>query len=218
MDVHWLGRASYTDVHLLQRELVAARATDDIADRVLVVEHPAVITVGRGRGAADDVGPTDVDVVEVERGGQSTLHAPGQLVAYPIIKLEGPDRDLHRHLRNLEDAVIDVLAEHALEGRRDERNTGVWLPMAQGRPRKVCSLGIACRKWVTWHGLALNIDIDLQHFHTLRPCGFSADVMTRVADHLEPCPPLEEWVTPLARTLARRLDRSWDGTVHPAAA
>lgn len=212
MRVHWLGRQPYADVHELQRAWVAARAAGTIDDRIVMVEHPAVITVGRGRGARDDVADTDVEVVEVERGGQATLHAPGQLVAYPIVALEGPDRDLHRHLRRLEDAVIDTLALHGLRGQRDERNTGVWLP-AEPLPLKVCSVGIACRRWVTWHGLALNLHVDLARFHALRPCGFSADVMTRVVDHHAACPPVEAWVAPLASALARRLQRPWDGEV-----
>ncbi|MEM6928096.1 MAG: lipoyl(octanoyl) transferase LipB [Myxococcota bacterium] len=212
MNVHWLGRRPYVEVHELQRAWVAERARDAIDDRIVLVEHPAVITVGRGRGARDDVTETAVEIVEVERGGQSTLHAPGQLVAYPIVKLEGPDRDLHRHLRRLEDAVIDVLALHGVRGQRDDRNTGVWLP-AEPLPLKVCSVGIACRKWVTWHGLALNLHTDLERFGELRPCGFSADIMTRVADHLDRCPPLVDWVAPLASALARRLERPWDGAI-----
>lgn len=213
IEVHWLGRADYAAVHALQRTTLEARSRGEIADRLLLVEHPAVITVGRGRGAREGVGTTDLPVIEVERGGQSTLHAPGQLVAYPIVRLEEAERDLHRHLRNLEDAVIDVLAQHGLAGQRDARNTGVWLPVREGLPRKVCSVGIACRKWVTWHGLALNLDVELSRFRALQPCGFSADVMTRVADHLDPCLPIEAWVRPLATTLAARLGRTWDGSL-----
>lgn len=213
MKVHWLGRRSYTEIHELQREWVTARADGRIEDRLIVVEHDPVITVGRGRGARDDVQTDEVEIVEVERGGQSTLHAPGQLVAYPIVKLEGPDQDLHKHLRRLEDAVIDTLALHGLSGQRDERNTGVWLP-ATPLPLKVCSVGIACRRWVTWHGLALNLHIDLVRFGALRPCGFTADVMTRVADHVDACPPLEDWVAPLASALARNLQRPWDGEIE----
>jgi len=210
--VHWLGQMRYDEVHALQRDWVARRAADTIDDRIAIVEHPPVITVGRGRGAADDVVDRSIDVFEVERGGQATLHAPGQIVAYPIVKLEGADRDLHRHLRRLEDAVMDTLALHGLAGRRDARNTGVWLP-ADPLPLKVCSVGIACRRWVTWHGLALNVSVDLARFAALRPCGFTADVMTRVADHLDPCPPVEDWVAPLASALARHLQRPWDGRI-----
>ena len=129
------------------------------------------------------------------------------------MKLEGPEQDLHRHLRRLEDAVIDVLATQGLAGQRDDRNTGVWLS-AEPLPQKVCSVGIACRRWVTWHGLALNIDIDLSRFRSLRPCGFEADVMTRVADHLVPCPPVEGWVRPLADALVNRLEREWTGELY----
>jgi len=212
MNVHWAGRMPYTEAHALQREWVDARADGAIDDRVLMVEHPLVVTVGRGRGARDDVFDRDIEVVEVERGGQATLHGPGQLVAYPIVRLENAERDLHEHLRRLERAVMDTLALHGLVGQRDPRNTGVWLPAAP-LPLKVCSVGIACRRWVTWHGLALNLHTDMTRFAALRPCGFTADVMTRVADHLDPCPPLEGWVAPLASALARHLRRPWDGRI-----
>jgi lipoyl(octanoyl) transferase len=198
----------YGRVHALQQELVGQRIRGEIDDCVLVVDHAPVVTVGRGRGAqAGVLDPSDVEVVAVERGGESTWHGPGQLVAYPIVQLEGTRRDLHRHLRNLEDAVIGLLAEVGLEGRRDARNTGVWLGCSDGVTRKVCSVGIACRSWVTWHGLALNVDPDPRVWERIRPCGFDASVMTRAADHLDPCPPLLEWVEPLYRHLATALAR-----------
>lgn len=202
-ETRWLGRGvSYDEGHRLQLELLDARIRGEIPDTIVLLEHADTITVGKARGAEQnvlDAGP--IPVVAVERGGDVTWHGPGQLVAYPIVGT----RDLHAHLRALEQAVIDVLAERGLGGQRDPRNSGVWLPSADGPPRKVCSVGIACRRWVTWHGLALNIDADIDRFRTIRPCGFDADTMTRVADHLSPCPPLAEWVEPLARALVRRV-------------
>jgi lipoyl(octanoyl) transferase len=177
------GLSGYREVHDLQRRLVEERARDEIPDTVLLLEHAPVITLGRKRDAASNVLAGDWPVVEVERGGDVTLHAPGQLVAYPIVKLEGDRKDLHRHLHALEDAVIGLCAELGLDGGRDARNTGVWLPCADGERRKVCSIGIACKKWVTFHGLALNVEVDLAAFDRIRPCGFESAVMTRLADH-----------------------------------
>jgi lipoyl(octanoyl) transferase len=200
------GWSDYRAVHELQSGWVDARYRNDIEDTILLVEHAPTITVGRKRDASTNVlFAGDWPVVEVERGGDVTWHGPGQLVAYPIVKLEGERQDLHRHLHALEDAVIGVLAELGLEGRTDPRNTGVWLPCPDGELRKVSSVGIACRKWVTWHGLALNVDPDPTAFSRIRPCGFGAEIMTRIVDH-GPTPALSDLAERLAEHLARTLD------------
>jgi lipoyl(octanoyl) transferase len=207
-----VGDTGYRRVHAWMSDRVDRRARAEVGDLVALLEHPSTITVGRARGAeANLVAPDGVPVVEVERGGDVTWHGPGQLVAYPIVALDGPRRDLHAFLRALEEAVIDVLRAAGLDPRRDPRNTGVWLPIPGDSPRKVCSVGIACRRWVTWHGLALNIAPSLAEFARIRPCGFDPGVMTRVADHLADCPPLDAWIEPLARALARHLDLPFDG-------
>ncbi|MCB9684256.1 MAG: lipoyl(octanoyl) transferase LipB [Alphaproteobacteria bacterium] len=200
------GRTDYATVHELQRDLLARRVRGEVDDTIVVVEHPEVITVGRARGAEGSVlVPGDVPVVRVERGGDATWHGPGQLVAYPIVALEGRRRDLHAHLRHLEEAVIGVLGDLGLEGRRDPRNTGVWLTDPDGEVRKVCSVGIACRSWVTWHGLALNVDPDPRAWERIRPCGFSPDVMTSLARVMARPPKVEELVGPLYEHLCRTL-------------
>ncbi|TNE90940.1 MAG: lipoyl(octanoyl) transferase LipB [Deltaproteobacteria bacterium] len=206
--VHLSGQVPYADGLALQEALLTARIRDEIDDTVLLLEHASTITVGRTRGAeANVLDAGDVPVVPVSRGGDVTWHGPGQLVAYPIVKLEGTRADLHLHLRSLEQAVIDLLADHGLDGMRDPRNTGVWLPIdGLELPRKTCSVGIACRKWTTWHGLALNVDADLGAFARIHPCGFEASVMTRMADHLDPCPSVDALVPGLAGHLATALD------------
>jgi lipoyl(octanoyl) transferase len=207
------GLSDYRQVHRMQQRLIQERL-DGGPDVVLLLEHAPVITVGRKRGAkANVLAAGKVPVVEVERGGDVTWHGPGQLVAYPIVKLDGKRRDLHRFLHGLEDAVIEVLTHLGLAPLRDARNTGVWLPSPTGPPRKVCSVGIACRKWVTWHGLALNVTPDLQSFAQINPCGFSADVMTRIIDHQATAPALEDLVQPLARSLAHSLGLEFNGRV-----
>jgi lipoyl(octanoyl) transferase len=207
------GRSDYRDVHRLQERLVADRATGAIPDVVLLLEHTEVITLGRAKGAeASVLDAGDVPVVPIERGGDATWHGPGQLVAYPIVKLEGRRADLHLHLHSLEDAVMAWLADHGLDGHRDPRNTGVWLS-ADGEVRKVCSIGIACRRWVSWHGLALNLNPDPSGFARIRPCGFASDVMTRVVDHLGWAPGVPASMPALARHLAEALELPFDGHV-----
>jgi lipoate-protein ligase B len=172
-----LERREYGEVWKLQQELVAARQRDEIADTLVLVEHPEVITLGRRQSSqANVVAAGDIPVFEIERGGDVTYHGPGQLVGYPILKLDGDERDLHAYLRNLEEALIGVCADVGVEGRRNPGWTGVWIG-----ERKVASLGIAVRRWVTMHGFALNVATDLSRFTAINPCGLDAGVMTSLA-------------------------------------
>ena len=176
-----LGTRSYRDVWARQLELVDARQRGDAGDTLIIVEHPHVFTLGRSRAAhANVLAPGDVEVVEIERGGDVTYHGPGQLVAYPIVLLEGAERDLHKYLRNLEEAAIRTCARVGVVADREPGKTGAWTGPAEAR-RKLCSIGIACRKWVTFHGLALNVATDLSYFRRINPCGFDASVMTSLA-------------------------------------
>ena len=182
LEVRRLGRTRYADAHALQQELVAQRIAGGIGDVLLLTEHEPVLTVGRGTPEAEQrlLGQSGIPVVEVERGGEATYHGPGQLVAYPILALPEGRRDLHRYLRDLEQVVLGVLEEFGVSGTRRPGLTGVWIG-----ERKVCSLGVAVRRWVTWHGLALNLHTDLTPFRRFHPCGLAPDVMTRLADHVE---------------------------------
>lgn len=184
LDVRRLGRKSYAEVHELQEQLVAQRVAGEIPDTLILVEHEPIITVGRKGGLAGGM-LGDVPVVEVERGGEATYHGPGQVVAYPILLLPEGRRDLHAYLRDLEGIVLSVLAELDIEGRREPGLTGVWIG-----ERKVASIGVAVRRWVTWHGLALNVYTDLEAFGSFQPCGLAPDVMTRIADHADVPPAL----------------------------
>ncbi len=188
---------------------MAARQRGERRDALLFVEHPHVITVGRRQGAlANLLRPGDVDVVEVERGGDVTYHGPGQVVAYPILALGEGERDLHRFLRNLEEGMIRTLAGFGIEGGREPGKTGVWVPGGAGSaPRKIASIGIACRKWVTFHGLALNVTTDLSYFARIQPCGFDARVMTSMAAELGRDVALQPVTAALAEQLGVTLGR-----------
>jgi lipoate-protein ligase B len=172
-----LGRREYGEVWQLQLELVAQRQRGEIADTLLLVEHPDVITLGRRQSSQQNVvAAGDIPIFEIERGGDVTYHGPGQLVGYPILQLDGDERDLHAYLRNLEEALIGVCADVGLKGRRNPGWTGVWIG-----ERKVASLGIAVRRWVTMHGFALNVSTELSRFAAINPCGLDAAVMTSLA-------------------------------------
>jgi lipoate-protein ligase B len=179
LEVRVLGRTRYEDAHRLQQELLVMRADGRIGDVLLTTEHADVVTLGRKSPHGDAAG-VDMPVVQVERGGEATWHGPGQIVAYPIVHLPEGQRDLHAWLRGLEQVVIDTLADFGVSGRRVDGYTGVWIG-----ERKVCSIGVAVRRWVTWHGLALNVQADLTRFAGFQPCGLDHRVMTNLAEHVE---------------------------------
>jgi lipoate-protein ligase B len=164
-----LGLIEYADALELQRRLVAARAAERVPDLLLLCEHPPIVTIGRS-GSRDDVGHAipahGIPVVAIERGGEVTYHGPGQLVGYPILALNGPERDLHALLRRLEEVILCTLAAFGIAAERVPGRTGVWVGDA-----KVCAIGVAVRRWVTFHGFALNVHTDLRPFEWIVPCG-----------------------------------------------
>ncbi len=204
-----LGRLDYRAAWARQLALVDERKTGAGADRVLVVEHPHVFTLGRAQKAVANVlAPGEVEVIEIERGGDVTYHGPGQLVAYPIVALGDGERDLHRFLRNLEEAVIRTCAGFGLATDRQPGATGVWCTDRAGARKKLCSIGIACRRWVTFHGLALNVATDLTYFQRINPCGFASSVMTSMAVELDRPLAVAEVTPVLTRELAATLGRT----------
>jgi len=190
------GLISYEDARALQQELLEKRVAGEIPDTVLFLEHEAVITRGRGLQFTGQPRerhmpvpaplPPGVQFAESERGGDLTVHNPGQLVIYPICKLDGgskltPHHDLAAFLRGMEAVIGDVVRSFGPNPVARENATGVWVTTSHG-DRKLASMGIAIRKWVTWHGIALNVCNDLRLFHAISPCGFTPEVMARLAD------------------------------------
>ncbi|HUQ14671.1 MAG TPA: lipoyl(octanoyl) transferase LipB [Gemmatimonadales bacterium] len=181
-----LGRRPYAEVLELQRDLRRRRIEGELGEDVLLlVEHPPVITLGRGtRPSSLPIAPAElerrgVEVYEVERGGDVTFHGPGQLVGYPILDLRGHRQDLHWYLRSLEDVLIQALGGLGIEADRNPGLTGVWTA-----GRKIASIGIHVKQWVTLHGFALNVTTDLDPFDLIVPCGIRQVVMTSVAAEL----------------------------------
>jgi lipoyl(octanoyl) transferase len=176
-----LGTREFGEVWALQKELVGKRQRDEIPDTLILVEHPHVITLGRGTHKENVLAPGDTPLFEIERGGDVTYHGPGQLVGYPIFLLRQQERDLHLYLRNLEEALIRALARFELAGARKPEWTGVWTADVG---RKLASIGVAVKRWVTLHGFALNVSTDLARFAAINPCGLDAAVMGSMSSEL----------------------------------
>jgi lipoyl(octanoyl) transferase len=180
-----LGRRPYAEVLELQREMAKERIAGTRPDTLLFVEHDPVITLGRSSKAAhllvdaQMLAGRGVELFEIERGGDVTFHGPGQLVGYPIIDLTQHTQDLHWYLRQLEQVLIDALSTFGVEGSRVEPYTGVWVGN-----RKIASIGVHARNWVTWHGFALNVSTDLSYFDLIVPCGIPEVTMTSIEREL----------------------------------
>ncbi|MBW2275467.1 MAG: lipoyl(octanoyl) transferase LipB [Deltaproteobacteria bacterium] len=192
--IEWLGRVDYAESLELQERALEARRRDEVGDRLLLLEHPPVVTLGRSADrknlllSAELLALRGIALHEVRRGGDVTYHAPGQLVGYLIADLKARGRpDVHLFLRDLEQALIEALAELGVPGRRSEGRTGVFVDDPAGRAardRKIASIGIGVRRWVTCHGFALNVSLDLAGFEAIVPCGLADVEMTSVAREL----------------------------------
>lgn len=173
MKIEWLGRVAYSDALTLQEKLVA----EHVEDTLLLLEHEPIYTIGR----TPDQSSLRSDhlphpVIQTNRGGQATYHGPGQLVGYPIINLNPMRRDLHHYLRTLEELLIEILAIYGITAQRRDGLTGVWV-----EERKIASIGVGVRKWITMHGFALNVSSDLTGFAHITPCGIAGVTMTSLS-------------------------------------
>jgi lipoate-protein ligase B len=178
-----LGRMPHAEAERLQERLVALRRAGEAPDTLLLVEHDPVVTIG---AAVDDpseevcvdlLRSAGAEIRRVSRGGRATFHGPGQIVGYPILDLREHRRDLHWYLRSLEEVVIESLRSLGCDAERVEGFTGVWVA-----DRKVASIGIAVRGWVTWHGFALNVDVDPQWWRMIDPCGLRPEQMASLSE------------------------------------
>jgi lipoyl(octanoyl) transferase len=191
MQIRRLGTIDYADGLELQKELVEARRRGEIDDTLLLLEHPPVITLGvktRGKptniiATLEELARSGVEVFETGRGGDVTYHGPGQLVGYPILDLNPHRRDVHRYVRDLEEALIRALASFGIEGRRIAGLTGVWAGPT-GREAKVAAIGVRISRWITSHGFALNVAPDLRHFRLIVPCGIADRGVTSIEELL----------------------------------
>lgn len=212
--IDW-GNTRYADATSRQLELVQRRIDGEIGDTLVFTEHDPVYTVGLRTGAAahlvwDETRRTSegIEVSATNRGGDITYHGPGQLVGYPIMSLDGR-RDLHAYLRLLEDVLIETVAAFGVTATRRAGLTGIWIGT-----RKVAAIGVAVRRWVTYHGFALNVSPNLEHFGGIVPCGIAPTVgsVTSLERECDATPTLREVQAAVASAFARH----WRDFVHPA--
>jgi len=187
LEVRWLGRVPYRDAWALQHELVAKRRTDEIPDQLLLLEHEPVLTLGRHadpahiRATDDELAARGIEVIRVERGGEVTYHGPGQLVAYPIVKLADRGILLRPFVRALEQAMIDTAAGFGVSAERRDGYPGIWCDPHDASPRKLGALGLRFEGGVTYHGVALNITTNLDDFGLIDPCAMPDIETTSIA-------------------------------------
>jgi lipoyl(octanoyl) transferase len=214
LEARWLGRVEYRAAWDLQHRLAASRADDDIPDQLLLLEHPAVLTLGRHaderhvRASRDELQRRGIEVIRVERGGEVTYHGPGQLVAYPILKLERRGLMLRPLVRALEAAMADTCRALGVAAARREGHPGLWCDPDGATPRKIGALGIRVERGVTYHGIALNVAPDLADFDLIDACGVAGTVSTSIAAELgRSDPPTTERVEQAAKLFERALRR-----------
>lgn len=204
METVWLGEVAYREALDLQLSYLDRRAARVIPDTLLLLTHPHVYTLGRAGNEANLLVPREVLAAEgvtverVGRGGDITYHGPGQLVGYPIVLMERPD--VHRFVRSIEAALIGALGELGVASRRIDGLTGVWVG-----ERKIASIGVGVRKWVTYHGFALNVSTDLSWFRRIHLCGLKGREATSVAEVTGEVPPMDAVRGAVSRECARRL-------------
>jgi lipoyl(octanoyl) transferase len=186
--VRWLGTVPYATGLTLQADLVQRRTANEIPDQLLTLEHPHVLTLGRG-GKGENVlvnraalASRGVELFETGRGGDVTYHGPGQLVAYPILDLAPVRCDLHRYVRDLERVMLGVLADYGVRGHVVPGRTGVWVERPGMPPAKVGAIGVRVARWITSHGIALNVTTDLGYFDLIVPCGIAGSAVTSLAE------------------------------------
>jgi lipoyl(octanoyl) transferase len=187
MERRWLGRVPYREAWQLQHELVAARSAERIPDTLLLLEHPEVLTLGRQatpehvRASIHELERRGIELIRVERGGEVTYHGPGQLVAYPIVKLAGRGLLLRPFVRALEAAMIETAAAHGVEADRRAGYPGCWCEAGSAAPRKLGALGLRIEGGVSYHGIALNVTTRLADFELIDPCGLPQVAVTSLA-------------------------------------
>lgn len=187
----WLGRLAYQPALDLQEKTLAARAAGETPDQLLLLEHDPVYTIGRNRDRSSlGNAPLPHPVEEINRGGQATFHGPGQLVGYFVFDLQKLTPDLHIFLRWMEEGLIALVADYGLHAQRREGLTGVWIG-----DRKMASIGVGVRKWITMHGFGLNVASDLTGFESITPCGLTGVTMTSLSRELGREIPIEEAAT-----------------------
>ena len=199
------------DLKMSQRDM--AQSEQLLASHDLIFcEHPHVYTLGKSGHLdnllldQDELNKAEATFYKINRGGDITYHGPGQLVAYPIFDLEQFFTDIHKYLRYLEEAIIQTIAHYGIQGERYDGYTGVWLDADKPEARKICAMGVRCSRWVTMHGLALNVNPDLSYFKNIVPCGIDDKAVTSISKELGRPVDMEEVKSLLKDNLSKQFD------------
>ena len=191
--VYRLGLVGYREAYHLQRKLLHSRLDGDIVDALLLLEHPPTFTIGKS-GKLENVLASQAQLARegislffTDRGGDITYHGPGQLVAYPVIDLKNRNKDIHQCVHDLEEVVIRTLNDFSIDAHRDEDHAGVWI-----KGEEIAAIGLSIKRWITMHGIGLNVNPNLRHFSLINPCGFSDRKATSMAKLLSEDIPMEE--------------------------
>jgi lipoyl(octanoyl) transferase len=203
LQVHWLGRTDFASALALQEQIVAKKREDPShPDELLLLEHEPVYTIGRTPDQSSLLGAAHLPhpLFAINRGGQATYHGPGQLMGYPIIDLRGCGQDLHKYLRWLEQLLIEMLAQYEIAATQRASLTGVWID-----ERKIASIGVGVRHWITMHGFALNVCGDLSPFNRIVPCGIADVAMTSMEKETGQPFSVENVATAVEATVSERI-------------
>ena len=183
--VYWLGLTEYGQAYDIQKKLWSQKMNGQSADVLLLLEHPPTLTIGKSGSlenlllSKEALAEKGISLFFIDRGGDITYHGPGQLVVYPLIDLKNRGKDIHRYIHDLEEVVIRTLADLTIESRRDEKQRGVWVGN-----EKIAAIGVRVSRWVSMHGLALNVDPFMEHFSYINPCGIIDKGVTSITEVL----------------------------------
>ena len=211
--LYWLGLTEYQKACDIQKRVWSQKMNGQIADALILLEHPPTFTIGKSGKlenlllGKEELAEKGISLFFIDRGGDITYHGPGQLVIYPIIDLRNRGKDIHRYIHGLEEVVIRTLADLSIEAQRGEKHVGVWVDND-----KIASIGVRVKKWVTMHGLALNVNPILEHFSFINPCGIPDIGVTSIAKLLSRDVPMEVVVNGLVNHFSEVFDThtEWD--------
>lgn len=205
--LYWLGQVGYGEAYNIQKKLWSQKLNGRTADAMLLLSHPPTVTIGKSGNldnlllAREGLAREGISLFFTDRGGDITYHGPGQLVAYPVIDLRNRGKDVHRYIHDLQEVLIRTLADLTIEARRDGKYVGVWV----GND-KIAAIGVRIGRWVTTHGLALNVNTDLEHFSYINPCGILERGVTSISRVLSRNVPMDVVVSGLVRHFSEVFD------------
>jgi len=215
--LYWLGQIDYGEAYDIQKKLWSQKMNGRAEDALLLLSHPPTFTIGKS-GKLDnlllnkeELAGKGISLFFIDRGGDITYHGPGQLVVYPIIDLKDRGKDIHRYIHCLEEVVIRTLASLSIEAQRDEKHVGVWVG-----DEKIAAIGVRIKNWITMHGLALNVNPDLEYFSFINPCGILDKGVTSITGLLSREVPMEVVVKELVKQFSDvfGVDTEWGELIH----